>query len=45
MIILGTMLGFLVGCMIILILKISPVSMHELREWQYQAQKERDKYV
>lgn len=45
MFILGTMLGFFCGCITMLLLKISPMSMHELKEWQYQAQKERDQYV
>lgn len=45
MFILGTMLGFVVGCFTVLLLKISPMSMDELREWQYQAQKLRDMYV
>jgi len=39
---LGIMLGFFVGCFTVLLLKMSPMSMHELKEWQYQAQKLRD---
>lgn len=45
MVISGTILGVIVGCLTLLILKFSPVTLDELNEWQYNTQKERDEYV
>lgn len=35
----------MVGCITLLVLQFSPMSMNEIKEWQNQAQKERDAYV
>ncbi|XP_050537361.1 RPII140-upstream gene protein [Daktulosphaira vitifoliae] len=40
----GGILGLLVGLITLLILKLSPLSMQELHEWQSQAQKDRDAF-
>lgn len=45
MFILGTILGIGVGCLTLLLLKVSPMTMHELKEWKSQNQKDRDAYV
>lgn len=41
----GSILGIMVGSLTLLILKLAPVSMDELKEWQANSQKERDEYV
>lgn len=41
----GCLLGILVGSITVLILKISPMTMEELKDWQYQSQNERSAYV
>lgn len=41
----GTILGFIVGGFTLLILKFSPLTMDEIKEWQNQSQVERDLYV
>lgn len=41
----GTMLGFFVGGLTLLLLQFSPLTMRELQEWQIQAQQDRDEYV
>lgn len=43
--ILGGILGILVGCLTLLVLKFSPLTMDELKEWQSQSQKDREAYV
>lgn len=43
--ILGGVFGLIVGCFTLLILKFSPLTMDELKEWQSQSQNERDAYV
>lgn len=43
--ILGGVLGVMVGCLTLLILKFSPLTMDELKEWQSQSQSNRDAYV
>lgn len=41
----GAILGVLVGCFTLLVLKFSSLTMDELKEWQSQSQLERDLYV
>lgn len=43
--ILGGVLGIITGCCTLFILKFSPLTMDELKEWQSQSQKDRDSYV
>jgi len=45
LLILGGILGIIVGCFTLLVLKFSPLTMEELKEWQHQSQKDRDAYV
>lgn len=41
----GTILGLIVGGFTLLILRYSPLTMDEIKEWQNQNQIERDLYV
>lgn len=41
----GTILGLIVGGFTLLILRFSPLTMDEIKEWQNQSQVERDLYV
>lgn len=45
MFILGTILGTIVGCFTLLLLKFSPLTMDELKVWKSQNQKDREAYV
>lgn len=42
---LGAILGTFVGCLTLLILKFSPVTMDEMMEYKSQVENERDLYV